>query len=295
MSSNKRKFKPTRTTANKRPKYALPDTESSSSAEEGFEDDSQEEWEALRILKQRGQGFALQYCIEWKGLDPATGKQWAPTWERASNACQSLRASWEARKARLAQENIKPTPPARRGTQQRSARTESPAQATEVRGAEHSRIAESPELSTSVHVTESSTEPLKSAAVTFGRARTDREGADWTSQEININTRRGSFNRTDYESLSDSGVLQSQPSPEESAADSTSLSFTSQPAFLASGIVRDTQSSAGDVSFIPVTQEEEESSLYSNSSDESNEDNVIGYSVSRTCTQLVGVQLLNFV
>ncbi|KAF1928223.1 uncharacterized protein M421DRAFT_420756 [Didymella exigua CBS 183.55] len=254
MTPSKRKRKPIRTTTNKWPKYTLPDVGSSSSSEQETADDSEEEWEAVRILEQRGQGFALRYYIEWKGADPATGEQWAPTWERASNASEALRASWRAEQARRAQEQKEVKAAARPGTRQRSAREESPARATQARGARRSRIVESSEHSKS---------PL-----------------DWASPQANIDVRGDSFNRGGYAPFSE--IPESQSSPEKSAADSTNLEssplFESQPAHFVSGIVRETQSSASDVSYIPVTQEELGSSRHSDSSGDSNEDNVIGYS-----------------
>ncbi|KAF3034483.1 hypothetical protein E8E12_002590 [Didymella heteroderae] len=103
---------------------------------------------------------------------------------------------------------------------------------------------------------------------------------DWTSPQISIDVRGDSFHRGEYEPFSE--IPESQSSPERSAAEGTTLQssqlFASQPAFLVSGIVRDTQSSAGDVSYIPVTQEQLEPSLHSDWSDESNEDHIIGYS-----------------
>ncbi|KAF3054008.1 hypothetical protein E8E11_007079 [Didymella keratinophila] len=282
MAPPKRKRKLTRTTTNKRPKYTLPDTDSSSGAEEDPAPDSQEEWEAVRILEQRGKGFALQYLIEWKDIDPATGEPWAPTWERASNAGAVLRASWKAELARLAQEKKEATAAARCSTQQRSAREESPAQVTQSRGARHSRVVESPAPSESANAADPSTETRQSPAAIASSTTIDLEAPipDWTSPQVNIDVRGDSFNRGEYEPFSE--VLESQSSPEKSVAEGTTLEssqlFASQPAFLAFGIVRETQSSAGDVSYIPVTQEELESSLHSNSSDECSEDHIIGYS-----------------
>lgn len=286
MAPPKRKRKPTRTTTNKRPKYTVPDTDSSSSTEDEATHDSQEEWEAVRILDQRGQGFALQYYIEWKDIDPATGKPWAPTWEKASNASATLRASWKAELARRAQEKKEADAAARRSTQQRSARDESPAQTTQSRGV-RSRIVENPEPLESATALESPPHTKQGAAAIASSQTVDIEPPipDWTSPQVNIDLRGDSFNRREYEPFSE--IPESQSSPEKSAAEGTTLEssqlFASQPTFLASGIVRDTQSSAGDVSYIPVTQEELESSLHSDSSDESKEDHVIGYSVSQCC------------
>lgn len=292
MAPPKRQRKPTRTTSNKRPKYTLPDTDSSSgsSTEEDSAPESQEEWEALRVIEQRGQGFALQYLIEWKGIDPETGEPWVPTWEKASNAGAVLRASWKAELARRAREKKEATVAARCSTQQHSAREESPAHAIQTRGARHSRVVESPEASESEIAENPPTETRQSPAAIASPTTIDLEAPipDWASLQVNIDVRGGSFNRSEYEPFSE--IPESQSSLEKIAAEETTLEslqlFASQPAFLASGIVRDTQSSAGDASYIPVTQEEPESSLHSDSSDESDEDHVIGHSVSQRCASL---------
>lgn len=290
----KRKRTTTRTTTNKRPRYTLPDTDSSSSSSSSAEEDSapesQEEFEAVRIIEQRGQGFALQYLIEWKGIDPETGEPWVPTWERASNAGAVLRASWKAEKARRAQEKKEATAAARRSTQQRGACEESPAQATQTRGARHIRVVESPDPSESANAADSPTESSQSHTTIASPTTIDLEASipDSASPRVNIDVRGDSYNRGKYEAFSE--IPESHSSLEKSAAEETTLEssqlFASQPAFIASGIVRETQSSAGDVSYIPVTQEELEFSLQSDSSDESDEDHVIGYSVSQSCASL---------
>lgn len=286
MTPPKRKRKPTRNTTNKRPKYILSDIDSSSSTADGASHNSDEEWEAVRILDQRGQGFALQYYIEWKDIDPATGKPWAPTWERASNASTTLRASWKAELARRSKEKKEADAAAKRSTQQRSAREESPAPIIQARGARR-RVVETPEPLESATPLNSPSPTKQAAAATVSSRTVDIEAPfpDWTSQEVNIDVHGDSFNRSEYEPFS--GISESQSSPERSVAEGAILEssrlFASQPTYLASGIVRDTPSSAGDGSYIPVTQDELESSLLSENSDEFNEDRAIGYSVSRCC------------
>lgn len=243
----------------------------------------------MRILDQKGQGFALQYLIEWKDIDPATGEPWAPTWERASNASAALRASWRIELARRVQEKKGATAAARCATEQQSAREESPAQAAQARGVRRSRVVESPEPTGSVSAEESPIETRQNAAAITSPTTIDLDAptSEWTSPQINIDVRGGSFNRREYEPSSE--IPESKSSPENDTPDGTTFEsaelIASQPTFLASGIVRDTQSTAGDASFIPVTQEELESSLHSDSSDNFDESPIIGYSVGRTCVR----------
>ncbi|KAF2626567.1 hypothetical protein BU25DRAFT_449154 [Macroventuria anomochaeta] len=299
MAPPKRKRKPTRTTSNKRSKYTQPDTDysdSSSCEEEGTANGSQEEWEALRILKQTGQGFGLKYLVEWKGVDPTTGKQWEPTWERASNASERLRASWKREQARQAQEKERAAATAKSSTQQRSAPEASPAQATQTR-ARNRRIIQSPETLASASAIKSPAETSQSVVAAPSSATIDI-GAPipaWTSPQVNIDVRGDSFNCSEYGLHAE--IPESQPSPAKSITEDTDLDssqlFTSQRAFRASGIVPDTQSSAGSLSYIPVTQEELESSLHSDSSDESTEEHIVGYSVSEFYAWSFGCSLID--
>lgn len=288
MAPPKRKRKPTRCTANKRPKYTHPDTDSSSD-EEPPAKDSQIEWEALRILDQRGRGFGLKYKIEWKGVDPATGKQWEPTWERASNAGESLVASWRRYKQEEAwklQEGKDTTVNVESSTPQRSATVPPQTQATQAPITRNRRVIESsPEPSTEQLAIESPEGISQGAIAASDTAIIDIDApiTGWPLSQANINLRDNSPKRGEHELYAE--IPESQPSPAKSNTDDTDLDssqlFALQRAFRASGIVPDTQSSAGDVGYIPVTQEELDSSQNSESIDESTEQNIIGYSVSQ--------------
>ncbi|KAH7016616.1 hypothetical protein B0J12DRAFT_546946, partial [Macrophomina phaseolina] len=48
-------------------------------------------WRARGILDES----ARHYRIDWEGVDPATGKRWAPTWEPKRNANAALIQHWK--------------------------------------------------------------------------------------------------------------------------------------------------------------------------------------------------------
>ena len=369
MAPTKRNRTPTRITSNKRPRYTQPDTDSASttsapssssssnSSSSGSDSDSdsdkdeasnnsEKEWEATRILVQRGQGFGLEYLIEWNGIDPSTGKRWEPSWEKAKYASETLRKSWEKEKARLAQgreettfaTNLGPRPRGRprkekarlfRESEETTATTEGPrprgrprkekarlthdredttstpkeyrprgrprkaettaaakvprkrgrprkaepAPVAQNRGAKRRRIVESSESSSESEL-ELSTETASSAAPTPVSVTVDLD-ASWSSPQVNIDA------RSDYSSHSEVPESAGE-SPTEATELHSSELFVSQPAFRASGFVLNTQSSAGDVSYIPVTQEELESSLQSYT-DHGSEDHVTSDLVSVRC------------
>jgi hypothetical protein len=287
MAHPKRKRIPTTTISNKRPKHTQPDTDSSSSSssseEEEIADESTIEWEAERISDQRGRGFGLEYLIEWKGIDPATGTQWEPTWERAvkANISESLRASWKTEQARRAEDKKTAVVAAGSSAQHQGLLDAPPAQAIQTRAARPRRIVESSETSSSEPATDLPTDISQSTAAAPSTIDIGAPIHDWTSPQVNIDVRGDSSNRGGYGLHAE--IPESQPSPAKSITEDTepdsSYLFASQAAFRASGVVLDTQSSGSDVSYIPVTQEELESSLHSDSSDESAENHVIGYSV----------------
>ena len=66
--------------------------------EEGDSDD--ELWDAEGILDERGESRTGEYLINWRGVDPRTGRPWDPTWERKNGCSDDLIRSWKARKAR---------------------------------------------------------------------------------------------------------------------------------------------------------------------------------------------------
>ncbi|KAJ4988587.1 hypothetical protein SVAN01_05878 [Stagonosporopsis vannaccii] len=287
MAHPKRKRIPARNTSKKRPRYTQPDTSSSScssdsdSDSEQTEKNSQEEWEALRILAQTGRGFGLRYLIEWAGIDPATEKQWEPSWVKATNASEGLRTVWRREQAQEAQEKKEAVTTAKRRLEQQSAHVISHTQGAQAQGGTQEKIAEStgtPSLLSKedvpVEARQSIAAAQSSATLDFGASASDQ-----ASPQFAIDAHGESSNRGQYELLSE--ISESQPSSSRSVTEESDLEssqfFASQPAFRATGVVRGTPSSAGDASYIPVTQEDLESSICSELSDQSG-DQIVDYS-----------------
>ena len=93
MVHSKRKRNSTRTNPNKRSRYT-----DSSAGEPSNESDTL--WAAECILDELVIRGVRKYYIQWKGIDPDTGKAWEPTWEPEENANDLLVAHWEQEKAR---------------------------------------------------------------------------------------------------------------------------------------------------------------------------------------------------
>ncbi|WRT66191.1 uncharacterized protein IL334_003144 [Kwoniella shivajii] len=63
-------------------------------------DDSDNLWEVLEILGERGPPKTGDYLVKWKGIDTSTGKPWEPSWTQKSACTQGLINDWKAKKAR---------------------------------------------------------------------------------------------------------------------------------------------------------------------------------------------------
>lgn len=239
----------------------------------------------------------MRYLIEWAGIDPATGRQWEPSWVKGTNASEGLRTAWRKEQAQVVREK-KRAAAATKGSaqvQQQGARAVSPAQATQTQSATPEHVAESTEASSVVSEDESYTESRQDTVATPSLA-TFVSGAsvpDIISTQDIIEASGETSKRGEHELHAE--IPESQHSPSKAHSEDTDLEslqlFASQPAFRASGIVPDTQSSRGNASYIPVTQEELDSTIYSDSSDES-EERIIGYSVSKTHTTLLPYSLI---
>jgi hypothetical protein len=255
MAKQKRKRQSTRIATNKRPKY----DSLSSGDEDGF-------WKADRILAERHTRNKLEYKIQWEGTDPATGQNWAPTWEPASNVNEALLDEWLADKAvqetsesahdTRAPESARSTPthqspaqPRPRGRPPRSARV----------------ISSSPESEPSLVASPATPfiqGHLQSSAITTSvgvLAQPTRVLRPLVCVRPELNSaRRAEYER--YSQLLPSQVVEplveeSQPEPEntqETDLDSSKL-FAAAHNF-SSGIVPDSQSSASEASYVVTTQ-----------------------------------------
>ncbi|KAF1941056.1 hypothetical protein EJ02DRAFT_455497 [Clathrospora elynae] len=254
MAQTKRKRNFTRPRANKRSKYI-----DSSASEPGLPE-SPAFWEAERILKERTYRGKLEYLVQWKGTDPDTGRDWEPNWEPETNANGLLVASWEIEKTT---QNLSSTR-ARKESEQREVQQAS-------RPNRQSRVIESSpesEARSSTPTLVPST-PAHESAVLLDPSSTDTTpaGAPATtalvSPHIRIARRGGSLEREDYARFSKLATS----SPASARAQTQDTDLDSSQLFAArsysSGIVPDSQDSAGEGSFVPVIQCTEDSNQQS--------------------------------
>jgi hypothetical protein len=277
MATPKRKRNPTRPIPNKRPKVV-----DAIDASDGELSSSDELWAAESILDEKRSGRKLQYLVEWKGIDPRTGDTYPPTWEPEKNCTPALVDEWKSKKA------------ARRGSAgaARSAQKSStPRQRTK-----KSRVVESsPEHSTAHSTTAQSTtapttprplSPARESAVPApSSAVTTPAPADRPSPKIHIGPPTNSFDPAEYERYSQLAASQlaasqlaasqhqptTAPQSQETDLDSSQL-FTAVPEYRSSGIVPDSESSGGEESFVPATQQTTATTQHSSTANESQED-----------------------
>ena len=232
MAPPKRKRPSTRPKANKRPKYTEPS-----------DSDSEQLYEAECILDERRVRGKLQYLIRWKGIDPKTGEEYPDEWQPAENANEALLASWIREKAS-------------RGSRT-GGRPKKQAQ-QQARPARKSRVIESsPEPSTA----HSSTVPSRASSTS--RAHPDvliQKPSDFDPDE---------YER--YSQLTASTSPSRRSDTEGTDLDSSQL-FAAAPQYHSSGVVQDSQSSAGEGSFVPATQQTTGTTQQSSAADGSQEE-----------------------
>jgi hypothetical protein len=256
MAPQKRKRQSTRIASNKRQKY----DPSSSGDEADF-------WKADCILAERHTRNKLEYKVQWEGTDPATGQNWAPTWEPASHVNEALLDDWLADKAaQQAGESARtghtqsarpklpaksPAKPRPRGRPSRNARviTSSPEpESSPVASTTAPRIHGDPQSSASTD-----------SAGTPGTAEHQTRASPW----VCVGSGLDSAKRIEYERFSQilpSQAVQSQTVQSQLRPDSTQNSdLDSSQLFaaghnLSTGIVPDSQSSAGEASYVTATQ-----------------------------------------
>ncbi|KAH7079501.1 hypothetical protein FB567DRAFT_449438, partial [Paraphoma chrysanthemicola] len=273
MASQKRKRTTQRAKPVKRPKY----TESSDD-----ESPSEQLWEAERILQEKRVGKKTQYLIQWKGIDPATGEEYQPSWEPEDNPTAALLAEWEARKKQRLQEERSTSTSAsvRRGRPRKQ--QSSPIQSRP--GLKSRGVESSPEPSTahtniaSSLLSSPARESLAPAVESSGvatpvgiRAQPEPERA---SPKVHVEPPRTHFDPTEYERFSQ--LAPSDPPSRASQTQDTDLDssqlFAAVPPFRSSGVVPDSQSSAGEGSFVPPTQHTTGTTQPSSTADNTQED-----------------------
>jgi hypothetical protein len=237
----KRKGSTQRPKSSKRPKYA-----DSSDAEIPAPDDL---WEAEGILEEKRKGRKLLFLVHWKGRDPQTGEEYDPTWEPEENCTKELVASW--RQGQLERASAS----AGRSTESSKAKRAS----QQPRQSCPSRVIESSPEPSTAHTTSILSAP--STPAVEHPAPTTASSAATThpkhpSPHIHVQ-RGGSFDPNEYERFSQlapsqhpSTALHGQEADLESSRQSSAA-----PDDPSSGIVPDSQSSVGEGSFVPATQQ----------------------------------------
>ena len=279
MAPLKRKRNSTPRDSNKRPKYIA------SSDSEHTTNSSPQYWAAECILDERTRKGNRQYLIQWKGTNLDTGQAWEPTWEPEQNANELLVASWEEEKPR---NGIASTS----GSAQSKRRRRHPSKQEEAqvpRRRKHTLrvVASSPEPSAA----QSTTVPSLPSAPLTPAHDTAAPSADPTtlttpisasasphrpSPRIQIAPRGSSFDPDEFDTYSQIAASQHTPNTsthsrtQETDLDSSQLFAAARP--FSSGIVPDSQSSASEASFIPTTQQTEDTNQQSTNTNESDED-----------------------
>ncbi|CAN9079265.1 unnamed protein product [Alternaria alternata] len=253
MAHSKRKRNSIRTKPSKRARYI------DSSESEPTNDTL---WAAERILDEKTIRGVRTYHIQWKGLDPETGKAWEPTWEPEENANDLLVAHWEQEKARDLEEFRRISRGSSRG------QSEQRKDAQEQRRIRNSRVTDSspePAICSSTSSTPPNDQrgPQTSASATAP--------ADRVSPRIQIARRGESLERDEYarfSQIASSGPGSTQAPTQDTDLDSSQL-FAARPQPLVSGVVADSQSSIGEGSFVPIIQHTGDTSQQSTDTNES--------------------------
>lgn len=267
MATSKRKRRTTQSKPTKRPKYVDSDNEASP---------TEDLWEAERILDERRVRGKLQYRIQWRGIDPATGDPWAPTWEPKENPTPDLVAAWEETKRPPASASTSAGPSRPRPVQKARVIESSPEPSTAHTTSALSHPTTPTTSPTTTLTDESNIRPSSPVTARIGATTAKRP-----SPEIHVGHRGDSFDPNEYEPFSQLAATQ-PPSPvpvhtQETELESSQL-FAARPEYRSSGVVPDSQSSVGEGSFIPATQQTigttQQSSTVNQSQEEATEDSV---------------------
>ncbi|KAG9193483.1 hypothetical protein G6011_03518 [Alternaria panax] len=255
MAHSKRKRNSTGTKPNKRSRYI-----DSSASEPSNGSDTL--WAAECILDEKAIHGGRRYYIQWKGIDPDTGKAWEPTWEPEENANDVLVAHWEQQKARDLEEGRQISRGSSRG------QSAQPHDAQEQRRICNSRVVDSSPEPTGRPSTPST--PLNQ------RRRREASGSATASParpspRIQIARRGDSLERDEYalfSQIASPGPGSTQSHAQDTDLDSSQL-FTARPRPLSSGVVPDSQSSVGEGTFVSITQRTDDTSQQSTDTNES--------------------------
>ncbi|KAH7071275.1 hypothetical protein BKA63DRAFT_419116 [Paraphoma chrysanthemicola] len=261
MASQKRKRTTQRAKPVKRPKY----TETSDD-----ESPSEQLWEAESILQEKRAGKKTQYLIQWKGIDPATGEEYQPSWEPEDNPTAALLAEWEARKKQLQEERSASTCASARGGRPRGPSRKQQSSPNTPRPSRQSRVVESSPEPSTAPIDIASSLPSSPARESLAPAVDSKRA----SPKVHVEPPSGHFDPSEYERFSQ--LAPSDPPSRASQAQDTDLDssqlFAAVAPYRSSGVVPDSQSSAGEGSFAPTTQHTTGTTQQSSTVDNTQED-----------------------
>lgn len=227
--------------------------------EQSDTDDTDREWKAKSILQERYRNGSLQYLIEWDCIDPETGDIYQPEWQPAACANEPLVASWLKAKS----QKEKTAGSRRRLTSRSTTSAREKAQARAHRAHTNKEVhsptprsfqpARKPQ-----RVVESSPEPdtprpssPTPASSIPAQTVQSSEVATRKSPRIQIAPKLD-FQPGEFDAYSQ--IVDSRRSTQYSDIDSSQL-FAAPRNNFSSGIVPDSQSSAGEASYVLTTQE----------------------------------------
>ena len=248
MATLKRKRNSTRTTPSKRPKYAEP----SQSEADGQSDSQDDWWEIDEIVDEWLQGKQRVYQVKWIGTDPATGEAYPPS--PVTEVTDAALKAWEEEKARTG--FVVKNRANKRGKGKGKRRTKELQLGHQSSRRNRRRVVDSsPEPSTApssaLPVEQLTTIRESTTLVEPSRPTTNRR-----SPRISIPARGSSFEPDAFEpvsNLSPSRAATPPSSIHESDLESSQVFAAAQ--INSTGIIPDSQSSAGEADFEPVTQE----------------------------------------
>jgi hypothetical protein len=250
MATLKRKRNSTRTTPSKRPKYAEP----SQSEPDGQSQDSQDDWwEIDEIVDEWLQGKQRVYQVKWIGTDPATGEAYPPS--PVTEVTDAALKAWEEEKARTG--FVVKNRANRRGKGKGKGRGRTKELQLGQQSSRRNRrrvVDSSPEPSTApssaLPVEHSTTIRESTTLVEPSRATTNRQ-----SPRISIPARGSSFEPDAFEPVSNLSPSRAATPPSSiHESDLESSQIFAAPQINSTGIIPDSQSSAGEADFEPVTQ-----------------------------------------
>lgn len=296
MATSKRKRTSTISKPNKRSK-ADPEGDSENHPEsdpEGDCDGNSEWWAIKDILDEGRYKKKLYYLVEWEDIDPKTGKVYPPDWQPADVVTEAALHDWEESRAnrglyrlrtlrslkyepwryvagQIGDQRQKKQPKEKQNKSPPSRRSRNP----------KARVIESsPEPSTTYSSAQQPASSVLAGDITAtpGIGASAPEVQVRLSPRVHIRPRGSSLDRGEFDPISQLPVSPStQSNTQDTEPDNSRLDAATRP--YSSNIVHDTQSSAGEASFVPATQESDQQSTSTSTSDSQEDEGVTEDSV----------------